>query len=105
MFITAGIELSKYEKALELTKKQVEDMRLGNFSDEDLADAKTFLANAYRTFEDDQVSQIEMSVGNFVLGLNEDVQTMIDEFNNVTREDVIEVANKVNLTTLYYLCA
>ncbi|MBR3888597.1 MAG: insulinase family protein [Clostridia bacterium] len=105
MFITAGIELSKYEKALELTKKQVQDMCEGNFTDEDLADAKTFLANAYRTFEDDQVSQIEMSVGNFVLGLNEDVQTMIDGFNNVTREDVIEVANKVKLTTLYYLCA
>lgn len=105
MFITAGIELSKYEKALELTKKQVQDMCDGNFTDEDIADAKTFLANAYRTFEDDQVSQIEMSVGNFVLGLNEDVKTMIEGFSNVTREDIIEVANKVRLTTLYYLCA
>ena len=105
MLISAGIELNKYEKALELTKKQVQDMCEGNFSDEDLKDAKTFLENVYRSVEDDQTSKIELSLANFTLGVTSDIQTLIDGFNSVTREDVIEVANKVRLTTLYYLCA
>ncbi|MBQ6860680.1 MAG: insulinase family protein [Clostridia bacterium] len=104
-FISAGIELNKYEKALELTKKQVQDMCDGNFSDEDLKDAKTFLENVYRSSLDDQTTQIELGLGNFILGLSSDIQTLIDGFNVVTKEEIVEVANKVRLTTLYYLCA
>ncbi len=105
LFVTAGIELENYEKALNLIGKEVEDMKFGNFSDEDLLDAKTFLANAYRSFEDSQVTQIELSIGNFILGLDDSIDEMIANFNVVTKEDIVEVANKIKLTTTYYLCA
>ena len=103
LFVTAGIELDKYEKALELIKIQVDDMRNGNFSDEDLIDAKVFLKNLFNSVKDDQITVIELSIGQFILGVNETIDDMIAGFEKVTREDVIEVANKVNLVTNYWL--
>lgn len=103
LFVTAGIELDKYEKALELIKIQVDDMRKGNFSDEDLVDAKVFLKNLFNSIKDDQITVIELSIGQFILGVNDTIDEMIAGFEKVTREDVIEVANKVNLVTNYWL--
>lgn len=36
IFINCGIEIANYEKALELIKKQIEDMKNGNFTEEDI---------------------------------------------------------------------
>ena len=105
LFVTAGIELDKYEKALELIKVQVNDMAEGNFTDEDIKDAKVFLKNLFSSIKDDQVTLVELSIGNFVLGLDATIEEMIASFEQVTREDIIEVANKVRLVTNYYLCA
>lgn len=105
LFVTAGIELDKYEKALELIKVQVNDMAEGNFTDEDIKDAKVFLKNLFSSIKDDQVTLVELSIGNFVLGLDATIDEMIASFEQVTREDIIEVANKVRLVTNYYLCA
>lgn len=103
LFVTAGIELDKYEKALELIKIQVDDMRKGNFSDEDLVDAKVYLKNVFNSVKDDQITVIELSIGQFILGANDTIDEMIAGFESVTREDVIEMANKVNLVTNYWL--
>lgn len=103
LMITAGIELDKYDKALELIEIQVNDMKQGNFSDEDLKDAKVFLENLFNTCEDDQMTMVELSIGQFVLGIDDTVEEMIENFKKVTREDVIEMANKLKLVVNYYL--
>ena len=105
LFVTAGIELDKYEKALELIKIQVDDMRSGNFTDEDIKDAKVFLKNLFNSIKDDQITLVELSIGNFILGLDATIDEMVTSFEKVTREDIVEVANKVRLVTNYYLCA
>ena len=103
LFVTAGIELDKYEKASELIKIQVDDMRKGNFSDEDIIDAKVFLKNLFNSIKDDQITIIELSIGQFVLGFDDSIDDLIAGFEKVTREDIIEMANKVNLVTNYWL--
>lgn len=104
LLLSAGIELDKYDKALELIEIQVDDMKKGNFSDEDIKDAKVFLKNMFNSVKDDQMTMIELSLGNFVLNYNITMDEMIDSFEKVTKKDIIEVANKVRLVTNYYLC-
>lgn len=41
IFIRCGIEIDNYEKTLNLIKEQLEDMKKGNFTDEDIKSAKT----------------------------------------------------------------
>ncbi len=40
IFIRCGIEISNYDKTLKLIKEQIEDMKNGNFDDEDIKNAK-----------------------------------------------------------------
>ena len=43
IMVRAGIEIENYEKALEITKKQLEDMKKGEFTDEDIQNAKNLI--------------------------------------------------------------
>ena len=103
LLVTAGIELDKHDKALELIEIQVDDMKKGNFTDEDLKDAKVFLENLFTSCLDDQTTMIELSIGQFIAGIPDDVEQMVEKIKNVSRDDVVEVANKLTLVTNYYL--
>lgn len=103
MYITAGIEMDKYEKALELINIQVEDMNKGNFTDDDIKNAKTFLVNIYKSYTDDASTLVDLSMGQYLLNMNFDINEMIEKINEVTREGIIEVANKIKLRINYFL--
>jgi len=42
IFIRCGIEIDNYKKALDLIKEQIEDMKKGNFTDEDIINRKNY---------------------------------------------------------------
>lgn len=105
MLIFAGIEIDKYDKALEIIEKQVEDMRKGEFSDEDIKDAKVFLENIMNSYKDSQDILIDSSMGQIIMGMNDSIEDMKEKINNVTREDILYVANRVHLNTKYFLTA
>ena len=103
LIVFAGIEIGKYDKALATIEKQVEDMRANEFSDEDIKDAKVFLENIMRSYEDSQDVLIDLSMGQHIMGMNDSIETMIQKINSVTREDILYVANNVKLNTKYFL--
>ena len=103
MMVNAGIEIDKYNKALECIKKEIADMRLGNITDEEINDAKVNLVTAYKSFNDKQSSIINLYMGQRYLGVVEDIETMIKKINDVTKEDVVEVANRLELEITYFL--
>lgn len=105
LIIFAGIEVGKYEKALAIIKEQVNDMKNGNFSDEDIKDAKVFLENLMRSFYDSQDILIDLNMGQYIFGSTDTIEEMINNINKVTREDILKVANSVTLNTVYYLTA
>lgn len=103
LLLFAGIELDKYEKALETMKLQVEDMKKGNFTEEDIKDAKVFLENIMRSYNDSQDILIDLSIGQIVMGMNDSIDEMIQKMKAVTREDILYVANRVRFNTEYFL--
>lgn len=105
MLIFAGIEIDKHDKALEIIEKQVEDMKNGEFSDEDIKDAKVFLENIMNSYKDSQDVLIDSSMGQIIMGMNDSIEEMKKKINDVTREDILYVANRVHLNTKYFLTA
>ena len=103
MLITAGIEMDKYEKALTYIKAEVEDMRKGNFTEEDIQNAKVFLENVYKTYTDDEVNMVNMSMGHFLLGMTFDIDEMIEKVKAVNKQDIIDIANNMEPKLEYYL--
>ena len=54
IFVKCGIEVENYDKAVEIIKKQLEDMKLGNFEDEDIVSAKNNIISVVKSIPDEQ---------------------------------------------------
>ena len=80
-------------------------MKKGNCTDEDIRDAKVFLENIMRSYEDSQDVLIDLNMGQIIMEMNDSINTMIEKINTITREDILYVANNVRLNTKYFLTA
>lgn len=103
IFIRCGIQIENYEKAVELIKVQLEDMKKGEFSEEDLNNAKTFLIAGIKNVEEEQDTEIIYYIGQEISKTNLSLEQYMDNINKVSREDVIEFAKSIDINTIYFL--
>lgn len=103
IMISCGIEIKNYEKALEIIRKQLEDMKVGNFTDENLENSKKGIVSAIKGIEEEQDTEITYYFGQELSGNEVETDEYMNEIENVTREDILSVANSVNINTIYFL--
>ena len=101
--IAAGIEIDKYDEAYSLILKQVEDIKNGEITEEEIKDAKSYLTNSYKSFYDEQAAIINFDMGQTLLNNEDSIDECIAKINAVTKEDVIKIANKIELQLTYFL--
>jgi predicted Zn-dependent peptidase len=103
IFINCGIEIENYEKALKIIREQLEDMKNGNFTEDDIANAKKTIISSIKSIDDEQDTEISYFLGQ---ELSEN-KTTLDEYmkniEKVTKQDVIDIAGKININTIYFL--
>ena len=103
IFVNCGIEISNYEKALNLIKEQLEDMKNGNFTEEEVENAKKAIISSIQTIDDEQDTSITYYFGQEMSRNQKSVEDYIERIGKVNKEDVIQVANKVEINTIYFL--
>lgn len=103
IFIRCGIEIKDYEKALEIIKKQLEDMKNGNFTDEDIENSKKYMVSGIRTVADEQAPEMTYYFGQELSGKLTSFEEYINKINNVTKEEIQEIANSISINTIYFL--
>ena len=103
IFVICGIEISNYEKALDLIKKQLEDMKNGDFTEEEIENAKKAIISSIKTIDDEQDTSITYYFGQEMSGNQKSVDEYIERIGKVTKEDVIQVAKRVEINTIYFL--
>lgn len=103
IFIRAGIEIPNFEKAVNLIKEQLEIMKKGEFSDEDLASAKEFVKSGIAAIETEQDTGIIYYIGQEISKTNVSVDEYCKIMEEITREDIIEIANSIEINTIYFL--
>ncbi len=103
IFIRCGIQIENYEKAVELIKVQLENIKKGEFSEEDISNAKTFLISGIRNVEEEQDTEIVYYIGQEISKTNLSLQEYMDNINKVTKEQIVEFANSIDIDTIYFL--
>ena len=103
IFIRAGIEISNYEKALNIIKEQLEDMKNGKFTEEDIENAKKYMVAGIKTVQDEQDSEITYYMGQELSGKLIYFEDYINKINDVTREQIDQIAKNININTIYFL--
>ena len=103
IFVNCGIEIGNYEKALELIRKQIDDMKKGKFTDKDIEDAKTGIIANIKTIADEQDTELTYYFGQELSQNKTSVEEYEEKINNVSKEDIINIANKVSINIVYFL--
>lgn len=100
--INAGINKKDFKKALSLIKKEVYNMKKGKFSNEDIIKAKITYVNSLKELEDSPQSLLGLYAGIEYLG-SDDLDARFNKINRVTHSDVVRLAAKIHLDTIYLL--
>lgn len=103
IFIRCGIECQNYEKATELIKKLLEDMKNGEFSEEDIKKAKDYILAGVDAINEEQDSQILFLFGQELTKMPLTIEEHKNNIQKVTKEQIVEFANKIQLNTIYFL--
>ncbi len=100
--INAGINKDDFKKALALIKREIYNMKKGKFSNEDIIKAKITYVNSLKELEDNPQSLLSLYAGIEYLN-SDDLDTRFMKINKVTAKDVVKLASKIHLDTIYLL--
>ena len=104
VFVTSGIEPSNEKKAIDVINEQLKVMQNGEISDLELTQTKAMLTNQLKEALDSARGQIE--IYDQYKDLNEafTVDTWASRWQQVTKEDVQQMAKQVKQEAIYFLC-
>ncbi len=103
IFIQSGIQISNFERAQTIIKQQVEDMRRGQITDDELNFTKKGLVNQYMQSDDQPFTGAVLQMYSRFTGRERSVAEMIRDVQQVTKEDVVRVAQGVQVELVYFL--
>ena len=103
IFVNCGIEIGNYEKALELIKRQIEDMKKGEFTEDDIENAKKGIIAAIKSIEDEQDTELMYYFGQELSQSEYSIEEYRDRMQRVSKEDVMHIAQNVAIHTIYFL--
>ena len=103
IFINCGIEIKNYEKALNKIREQLADMKNGNFTDADIENSKKVIISTIKSIDDEQDTEITYFLGQELTNNKTSLEEYIQEVEKVTRNNIIDIANRTNINTIYFL--
>jgi len=103
IMIQTGIEIANYAKALGIIREQLEAMRRGDFTEDDLAKTKEMLANQLTALQDNPFERIWFDFNASVAGAEHTAEELLAKVRAVAPDDVARVAQTVGLDTVYFL--
>lgn len=103
MLVQSGIESYNEEKAKNAILAQLEDIKNGNFSDDDISSSVKSLEDGFRSVSDSAESVANWFTSQVCSDEFLYPEDFIEQFKKVTREDIIEAAKAVTLDTVFML--
>ena len=103
IFIRCGIEIANYQKALETIKQQLTDIANGEFSEEDLENAKRLIVSSVDAISEEQDTEITYYYGQELSDNFTTLEEYQDKIKQVSKQEIIDFANKLSINVVYFL--
>lgn len=104
MMVTSGIEVANREKARNEILFQLEEIKKGNITEEELVSAKKRLRNAFLSVDDSADAIHSHYASSRIFGSEDSPADLIEKTERVTIEQVVAAAKNIQLDTEYFLC-
>lgn len=102
MVIKAGISKENFDFTMKLIKKLMKEVEDGKFTEEEINTCKTEYISKLKEIEDNSGAIIETYLAKDLLNLG-DIEERKKEIMKVTKEDIIKVAKKIKIDTVFLL--
>ncbi|WML31791.1 pitrilysin family protein [Neobacillus sp. OS1-32] len=103
MMVMSGIDIKNYDQAVGIIHEQMEAMKKGDFTDEELTQTKAVIRNQILETLDTSRGLLEILYHNVVAHKDITINDWLTEMEKVTRNEIIQVAGKIDLDTIYFL--
>lgn len=103
MYVQTGIDKNDTQKVLDIVDEQLNAMKEGTFSDEALNQTKAMIKNGLLQSEDNSNSIIERQFALNLVGEDLTIEEWGQKIDDVTKENVKEVAQSIDLRATFLL--
>ncbi|UZT83216.1 EF-P 5-aminopentanol modification-associated protein YfmF [Caproicibacterium sp. BJN0003] len=103
MFVQSGVETKNFEAAQAEIQHQMDEMKKGNITEEEISSAKLTMENSYRTVMDSLWSLENWYVGQTYAPKIKTPLEYADQISKVKSEEIVEAAQKIQPAAVYRL--
>lgn len=103
LMVMSGIESANYDQAVDIIHEQMKEMKQGNFSDEELSQTKAVIKNQLLETVDSARGLVEILYHNVISGYAISLEEWLKKTESVTKEEIVDVAKKIELDTIYFM--
>ncbi len=103
IFIRCGIEIENYEKALQTIKQQLEDMKNGEFDEKNIENSKNLIIESVKSIPSEQDTEITYYYGQELSSEFTTIDQYIKKIKWQSKKEIIDLASKVKVNTIYFL--
>src|SRR5690625_920119 len=103
LLVFSGIEGADYKKAREIIDLQMQEMKNGDFTEEEIKSNKELVISQIKETLDTAQGMVELFYQRIIADNQLSPKELIEQIKKVTKEDVLRVAKKVEPDTVYLL--
>ncbi|MDX9918320.1 MAG: insulinase family protein, partial [Gudongella sp.] len=99
----AGIEIANYNKTLDLMIKQMDRIKEGDFTQDDIEIAKKSITTSTEAIIDSNRMITDFNMGKLIAGDKRSLEEIIKSLEAVTKEEIVKAMSSVSLDTIYFM--
>lgn len=103
LMVMSGIEHKNYEKAVSIIKEQMEAMKKGDFSDQEISQTKAVINNQLLETIDTPRGLVEVLYHNVISNKKRTIEEWLTSIEAVKKEEIVAVGESIELDTVYFL--
>lgn len=103
LLIDGGIEFENYNKTIEIVSEQIEKMKNGDFTDDDIEISKKTIKSSTESIKDSVFLISEFFFSQGLANDDRSLEEVLIDMDNVTKEDVIKASKQIALDTIYFM--
>lgn len=103
MMVMSGIDMKNYDQAVGIINEQMEAMKKGDFTEDELTQTKAVIRNQILETIDTSRGLLEILYHNVVAHTDSKIDDWLTEMEKATKDEIMNVAGKIDLDTIYFL--
>ncbi|WP_281658016.1 pitrilysin family protein [Halobacillus sp. Cin3] len=103
LLVFSGVDPKDYDQAKSIILDQMEAMKNGDFTEEQVEETKEQVINQLKETMDNANGLIEVLYHQMLSGIDMPADQLIENIRGVTKEQVVQMAEKIKLDTIYFL--